>query len=156
DVSIIAARLVGASGEVVGLERDSGYVERARERVAAMGLRNVTFIQADVTELAVEGPFDAAVGRLVLNALPRPSEVLRSVSERVVPGGVVASQEGSWSPTLAVGARVVLWSRLLDAIHETFVRSGLNPERGLDLHRAFQDAGLPAPRMHLDMPLAAD
>jgi SAM-dependent methyltransferase len=156
DVSMIAARLVGPSGEVVGIERDAAYVARARQRVAAVGYRNVRCIQADIHALEIDGPFDGAVGRLVLNHLPDPVAVLRSVSRLVAPGGVVAFQEGSWGPTLAVAARVPLWSLLLTTIHDTLLRSGLNAERGLDLYRMFQEAGLAAPRMRLEMPLAGD
>src|ERR1051326_4326669 len=46
DVAMIAARLVGESGEVLGIDRNAGFVARARERVAAVGFRNVTFVQA--------------------------------------------------------------------------------------------------------------
>ena len=99
DVPMIAARLVGASGEVVGIERDAGSLARARERVSAVGFRNVRFIQADVNDIAIDGSFDAAVGRLVLNHFADPVAALRSVSRLVVPGAVVAFQEGSWSPT---------------------------------------------------------
>src|SRR5215471_19576263 len=63
DVAMIAARLVGASGEVLGIERNVSFIARARERVATIGFRNVTFIQADANALAIEGPFDAVVGR---------------------------------------------------------------------------------------------
>ena len=45
DVSMLVARLVGASGEVVGIERDATSIERAQARVAAAGLRNVTFLK---------------------------------------------------------------------------------------------------------------
>jgi predicted O-methyltransferase YrrM len=41
DVAMLAARLVGSSGEVVGLERDVRSIHRARARVAAAGLYNV-------------------------------------------------------------------------------------------------------------------
>jgi protein-L-isoaspartate O-methyltransferase len=41
DVAMIAARLVGASGEVLGIERNASFVARARERVATIGFRNV-------------------------------------------------------------------------------------------------------------------
>ena len=36
---------------------------------------------------------------------------------------------------------------VLGAIHETFLRSGVNPEMGLDLFRNFQHDGLPVPMM---------
>lgn len=41
DVSMAVARLVGPSGEIVGIERDATSIARAKARVAAMGFRNV-------------------------------------------------------------------------------------------------------------------
>lgn len=156
DVSMIAARLVGDAGAVVGIERDASTVALARERAAASGLRNIEFVEGDVDSIAHEGSFDAVVGRLVLNHFLDPVAVLRSISSVVRPGGVVVFQEGAWAPTLAVGARLPLWSRLLLVIRETFVRSGLHPELGLDLSRVFEEAGLQHPAMHVDIPLAMD
>src|SRR6266487_757233 len=51
DVAMLAARLVGPSGEVVGIERDPRSLERARARVAEAGLHNVSFTQSDVGEI---------------------------------------------------------------------------------------------------------
>lgn len=156
DLSMIAARVVGPSGEVLGLERDAKSISRARARVAAAGFSNVRFTQADVKDLASDEHFDAAVGRFILMFLPDPLSVLQSVSRSVVPGGIVAFQETSWIPLLTLGAPLPLWSRVLGAIHETLRRSGANPEIGLDLYRLFQDVGLPAPHMHFEMPLGSD
>src|SRR5689334_15433463 len=72
DVAMIAGRLVGASGAVVGIERDARYIARARERVATIGFTSVTFIQADANAMSIEGPFDAVVGRFVLSHNPDP------------------------------------------------------------------------------------
>src|SRR5215831_6687791 len=49
DVAMLAAKLVGPSGEVVGAERDSRSIARARGRVAQAGLHNVSFTQCDVS-----------------------------------------------------------------------------------------------------------
>jgi hypothetical protein len=57
---------------------------------------------------------------------------------------------------LALGARLPLWCRTRHLIHEILLRSGANPEMGLASYRVFQDAGLPAPKMHLEMPLGSD
>ena len=156
DVSMIAARLVGPSGEVVGIERDASYVARAADRVAGVGFRNVTFIQADVNDLGIGPPFDAVVGRMVLSHLPDPVAVVRSVARLVVPRGVIAFLEPTWSPTLAVSARVPLWSQLMTTIGEIFTRARGTAGRGLDLFEIFQDAGLGIPAMHLEMPLGLD
>ena len=77
--------------------------------------------------------------------LPDPVSVLCSVSRLVRPGGVVAFQEPSWIPMLALGARLPLRPKVLAAIHERFLRSGVNMEMGLHLYVAFQQVGLPAP-----------
>jgi SAM-dependent methyltransferase len=156
DVSMLVAGLVGASGEVVGIERDPTSIERAQARVAAAGLRNVSFLNADVNNIVTDRPFDAAVGRFILMFLPDPIFVLRSVSRLVRPGGVLAFQEPSWIPMLALGDRLPLWSCVLRSIHETILRSGANPEMGLALYPMFQEVGLPAPKMHLEIPLGSD
>ncbi len=156
DVSMLVAGLVGASGEVVGIERDATSIERAQARVAAAGLRNVSFLNVDVNNIVTDRPFDAVVGRFILMFLPDPIFVLRSVSRLVRPGGVLAFQEPSWIPMLALGDRLPLWSCVLRSIHETISRSGANPEMGLALYQIFQEIGLPAPHMHLEIPLGSD
>src|SRR5882724_6032526 len=156
DVSMLVAGLVGASGEVVGIERDATSIERAQARVAAGGLRNVSFLNVDVNSIVIDRPFDAVVGRYILMFLPDPIFVLRSVSRLVRPGGVIAFQEPSWIPMLALGDRLPLWSCVLRSIHETILRSGANPEMGLALYSIFQEVGLPAPKVHLEIPLGSD
>lgn len=156
DVAMLVARLVGPSGEVVGIERDANSIARARARIATAGLRNVSFIQRDVGEIASDQLFDAAVGRLILQFVPDPIGVLRSVCRLVRPGGVVAFQEPSLVSLFALGARLPLWSQANRIIRETFLRSDVNPETGLTLHQIFQEVGLPAPVMHLEMSLGTD
>jgi ubiquinone/menaquinone biosynthesis C-methylase UbiE len=156
DVSMLVSRIVGSSGEVVGIERDANSIARARARVVEAGLCNVSFTQTDVNAIAGDQPFDAAVGRLILMFLPDPIAVLRSVSSLVRPGGVFAFQEPSWIPFLAFGARLPLWSKVLSSIHQTFLHSGVNPEMGSELSRIFQEVGLPAPTMHMETALGRD
>src|SRR5438067_6157716 len=63
DVAMLAARLVGPAGEVVGIERDARSVERAKARAATAGLRNVSLTQTDAGQIVSDNLFDAAVGR---------------------------------------------------------------------------------------------
>jgi ubiquinone/menaquinone biosynthesis C-methylase UbiE len=156
DVSMAVARVVGPTGGVVGIERDSASIALAEARVKAAGFHNVSFERADLSELRMDRPFDAAVGRFILMFLPDPGSVLGSVVKLVREGGVLAFQEVSWAPMLALGARLPLWSRVLGAIHETLLRSGANPEMGIELYRVFQQIGLPSPEMHMDIVLGSD
>src|SRR6266550_3948449 len=98
DVAMLVAKLVGPSGEVVGAERDSRSIARARARVAEAGLHNVSFTQADVSQVQSSKPFDAAVGRLILMFVPDPVSVLSSLVRLMRPGGIIAFQEPSWAP----------------------------------------------------------
>src|SRR5215467_5582931 len=66
DVSMLLARIVGPSGEVVRIERDASSIARAEARLTAAGLHNVSFVQTDVGEIRSDKPFDAAVGRFIL------------------------------------------------------------------------------------------
>src|SRR6266581_6975720 len=128
DVAMLCARLVGPSGEVVGIERDPRSISRARTRAADAGLRNVTFTQSDVAQFPSDKPFDAAVGRYILQFLPDPVEILRSLSQRVRPGGVIAFQEGSWAPFVLLSAHLPLWSASVSLLHEASLRSGVKLE----------------------------
>src|SRR5438132_1861125 len=151
DVALLVARLVGPSGEVVGVERDTRSVARARARVAEAGLRNVSFTQSDVNQIQSSKPFDAAVGRFILMWLPNPVSVLRQLSLLVRPCVVVAFQEPSWVPVVAISTQLALWSVAASLMCETMRRSGANPEMGLALYRIFQEAGLPAPAMQMEV-----
>jgi ubiquinone/menaquinone biosynthesis C-methylase UbiE len=155
DVAMLAARLVGPSGEVVGIERDPRSIARARARVTEAGLRNVTFTQSDVSQIQITKPFDAAIGRLILMWLPDPVSVLRQLSLLVRPGGVFAFQEASWVPVLAHLAPLPLWLATASLIHET-IRAGADPEMGPNLYQKFQEAGLPAPAMRMELSLGKD
>jgi ubiquinone/menaquinone biosynthesis C-methylase UbiE len=156
DVAMLVARLVGPSGEVVGIERDTRSVNRARTRAAAASLHNVNFVEADIAHFSTDKQFDAAVGRYILQFLPDPVGALRSLYERVRPGGSIAFQEGSWMPFLGLSAHLPLWSAAVSLLYESAARSGVNMEMGPALYRVFQDAGLPAPNMRLEMELGHD
>jgi SAM-dependent methyltransferase len=150
DVALIAARLVGPSGEVVGIERDPRSIARAAARVAEASLGNVSFTKSDATQIPSDNPFDAAVGRYILMFLPDPVSVLLSLSRLVRPGGILAFQEPCWKTFLQQSARLPLWSSAASLLVETFHRSGTNTEMGPALSRTFQEAGLPAPSTHTD------
>jgi len=156
DVAMLVARIVGPSGKVVAIERDARTINRARARAAEAGLNNIDFVSADIAEYFTDSMFDAAVGRYILQFVPDPVAALRSVAKQIRPGGVVAFQEGSWIPFVSLSAHLPLWYACISLLHESGVRSGVNLEMGPGLHKAFQDAGLPAPRMRLEMELASD
>jgi len=156
DVAMLAARLVGPSGEVVGIERDPHSIARARTRATEAGFRNVSFSQCDVADVPAGERFDAVVGRYILMFLPDPVAVLRSLADVVRPGGTVAFQEVSWACFHVLSTHLPLWCATGALACEAIRRSGANIEMGFDLPRVFQEAGLPAPAMHMEVPLGND
>jgi ubiquinone/menaquinone biosynthesis C-methylase UbiE len=156
DVAMLAARLVGPSGEVVGIERDARSVARARTRVAEAGLHNVSFTEADVSEFTCDKPFDAAIGRFILQFLPAPADTLRALLRLIRPGGVLAFQEPSWAPLFPLSSHLPLWSACAKLTHQVLEHSGANTEMGPALYRLFQEAGLSAPYLLMEIPLGRD
>jgi ubiquinone/menaquinone biosynthesis C-methylase UbiE len=113
----------------VGVERDANTLVAARSRVAEAQLRNVSFVETDVSHVASKlngKPFDAVVGRLILFFVPDPGAVLRSLVKLVRPGGIIAIQECYWAPLLQLAAPLPLWTKCTSLIHQVFERSGAN------------------------------
>src|SRR5215472_10544563 len=156
DVAMLAARLVGSSGEVVGVEQDAHAIARARARVVEAGLNNVRFVQCDLNQFAGDQPFDAMVGRFILQFVPDPLAILLSLSRLVRPGGAVVFHELSYAPCLALSEHLPLWFATVSLVRETLQRSGANTEIGPALYRIFQEAGMAAPNLRLEMPLGSD
>jgi ubiquinone/menaquinone biosynthesis C-methylase UbiE len=153
DVAMLVADLVGPKGEVVGVERDTPTIAKATQRVARAGLRNVSFLESDVSQVVSSEPFDAVVGRLILEFLPNPGAVVRSLAALVRPGGLVVFQDAFWSPLLQLSAHLPLRSQCVSLIHEAFARSGANMDMELVFYRTLQTAGLPPPSMRIDVPV---
>lgn len=149
DVALLAADLVGASGTVVGVDRVSLAIEEARKRVIALSLKNVTFHLGDPADLAFDRPFDAVVGRYVLQFQQDPAAMLRKVASHVRPGGVVVFHEIDWGgvgsfPPAPTFDRACQWGAETLRLHGTETRMGAN------LYRTFVDAGLAPPTLRLE------
>jgi SAM-dependent methyltransferase len=76
DVSLLAARLVGPKGAVLGIDRAASSVQAANGRATALGINHVRFEQADLDSFEADQTFDALVGRLVLLYLADPADWL--------------------------------------------------------------------------------
>ena len=156
DVAMLAARMVGSSGSVTCIERDPKSLSRARSRAAAAGLGNLSFIEGNVENVSSSEAFDAAVGRLVLEFVPNPAAVVRSLSALVRPLGVMAFQ-GVWPLSLLqLSAHLPLRAKCARLIASTFERAGVPLDMELVLYRAMHDAGLLAPHMRLEVAIGDD
>jgi SAM-dependent methyltransferase len=156
DVSLLLGKIVGPAGEVIGVERDPNSVAKARARIEAASLKNISFMQSDIEAANTAGTFDAVVGRFILMYLPDPAQTLRGLARQVRPGGSVAFLEPSWAAARGLSAHLRLYSDCAAAIVETFKTCGVNPEMGPLLLKAFRDAGLPTPAMNMEIMLGDD
>jgi SAM-dependent methyltransferase len=142
DVALLAARLVGSEGEVVGIDTNTAILETARGRARDAGYSNVSFFPGDVRELSLPQDFDAVVGRYVLMFMTDPAAAMRSVVDHLRPGGIAAFQE----PDFTQGTYAHPPSSLLDQIWQwistAFRESGADPEMGLKLRNLYLAAGL--------------
>lgn len=155
DVAMLLGKLLGRSGEVVGVERDERSLAVARTRAKQAGYDNISFIQSDINAVSSGKSFDAVVGRFILQFVPNPVGVLRSVVQLLKPGGIVAFQEPSFAAFLHLCPQLRLWSAAVTLICESGRRAGVNVEMGFALNNVFREAGLPAPKMHMDTPLGS-
>ena len=153
DVSLLVASLIGPQGAVVGVDRDPLALERAWQRVPALGRTNVDFVEGDLRDLAFDEPFDAAVGRLVLMYLADPAEALRGIASHVRPGGIIAFQEFDLAELGLSFPQVPLFDRTGTLLVETYQRAGVDVQMGLKLYSAFIAAGLPAPSIRAERPI---
>ncbi|HEY6835125.1 MAG TPA: methyltransferase domain-containing protein [Gaiellaceae bacterium] len=148
DVAFLVSALVGESGSVVGVDRAEAAVAEARRRGEAGGMRNVSFEVGDPAELAFEAPFDAVVGRYVLQFQPDPAEMLRRLGGHLRPGGIVAFHELDWTGFRSV-PEVASWERLCRLIVAAVEAGGATTRMGGELPSVFAQAGLPAPKVHM-------
>lgn len=80
---------VGTEGTVVGLDVTQELLARARERVERAGWSNVHLLQADATQLPIDGPVDAVLGTFVVGMFPDPATVVADWCG-LCPGGQIA------------------------------------------------------------------
>jgi ubiquinone/menaquinone biosynthesis C-methylase UbiE len=86
DVTMIAAQLVGSAGQVISIDLDQASIETAQRRAAAFGLENTSFDRADIAAYVPPNPFDAIIGRLVLQFVPNPIAIIERLYGMLRPG----------------------------------------------------------------------
>lgn len=157
DVSFVAARLVGPTGAVLGVDAAPEMVALASARAVEQGLTTVHFRQSGIDSLTLDEPVDAIVGRLILMHLPEPAATLRRLSTLVRPGGTIAFSENDITATRSV-PDIPLFGRTVAGIVSAFEAMGLSAQFGTTLHNVFTDAGLGAPHLTQGTPIgtAAD
>jgi ubiquinone/menaquinone biosynthesis C-methylase UbiE len=97
DVAMLAARLTGPTGEVVGIERDATTLTVARSRIERAGFPDVRFLEGDIGLVPSSEPFDAVVGRLILEQAEQPDRLKVFKHQFNVVGVIFYLCIGAWS-----------------------------------------------------------
>jgi 2-polyprenyl-3-methyl-5-hydroxy-6-metoxy-1,4-benzoquinol methylase len=153
DVTMLAAQLVGPGGRVVSIDLDMASIETAQKRASAMGLNNATFNRGDISTFTDADPFDAIVGRLVLEFLPDPIAAICRLGGLLRPGGIMALQEPSWKVWLGYTSHLPLRMAVTTLLRDTFIAGGANTEMELPLYQGFMAANLTSPQLRLELPI---
>jgi SAM-dependent methyltransferase len=86
--SLLAARRVGPTGKVVGVDLCPEMVQKARRNADLLGLHNVEFVQAQIEKLPVpDASVDVVISNGVFNLCPDRPAVLAEAIRVLRPGG---------------------------------------------------------------------
>jgi SAM-dependent methyltransferase len=112
--SLVAARMVGAEGKVVGLDLSPEMVARAYENLKQTDLTNVVFQEFSGEELPFpDGSFDVVVSNGVFNLIPGKSRMLKETCRVLKPNGrmLIADQVLNGTLTKSPQERIESWFR---------------------------------------------
>jgi len=111
--SLIAARMVGAEGRVVGVDMTDAMRNKATEAADEAGLANVEFRPGYGEELPVEdGWADVVISNGVLNLMPDKAAALSEMARVLKPGGRLRIADILVQKPVSEGAkrRIDLWT----------------------------------------------
>jgi SAM-dependent methyltransferase len=86
--SLVAARMVGPTGTVTGIDMTPEMLAKARASAAELGAQNVEFVEAEAERLPfADGSFDVVISNGVIDLIPDKDAVFAELFRVLRPGG---------------------------------------------------------------------
>jgi arsenite methyltransferase len=100
--AFLAAKKVGKSGKVIGVDMTPEMVEKARSNAAKLDIPNVEFRLGEIEKLPVpDGSVDVVISNCVINLSPDKSAVFGEIHRSLKPGGRIVISDVLRSGTIS-------------------------------------------------------
>jgi SAM-dependent methyltransferase len=127
---LLAAKLAGPRGRVIGVDMTPAMIERARQNAAAAGLSNVDVREGLIEKLPVEsGAVDLVISNCVINLSPEKEKVFREIARVLKPSGRISISD-------IVAEKLPAWVVDLGALYSACITGAIPEAAYLDGLRA--------------------